>query len=84
MSMNKYDFSTLPDESLKTVYHDLTRVLGIMTGHYATMVFNPKADVYYLGCAIEKFREMIKEASDEIDRREPKGAMSMPKSESNS
>ncbi len=43
-----------------------------MTAHYATMVFNPKADVFYIGDAIEKFREIIKEASVEIDRREPK------------
>ena len=82
--MNKYDLSTLPDESLKTVYHDLTRVLGIMTGHYQSTVYNPKADVYFVSGAIDKFREIIKEASDEIDRRESKGAMSMPKSESNS
>ena len=82
--MNKYDLSTLPDDSLNTVYHALTRVLGIMTGHYATMVFNPKADVFYVGCAIEKFREIIKEASDEIDLREPKGTISAPKSKSKS
>lgn len=78
--MDKYDFSTMPDESVKTVYHDLTRVLGIMTAHYATMVFTPKADVFYIGDAIEKFREIIKEASVEIDRREPKGTMSAPNS----
>lgn len=79
--MDKYDLSTIPDESLKNLYHNLTRVLGIMTGHYQNMVFNPKADVYYVGCAIEKFREIIKEASDEIDRREPKGTMKTPESE---
>lgn len=72
----KYDFSTMADESLKEVFHGMNRVLGIFSGHYQSMVFNPSADVYFVGCAIEKFREIIKEASDEIERREPKPMMS--------
>lgn len=68
----KYDFTTMSDDSLKEVYHGLNRVLGIFSGHYQSMIFNPSSDVYYVGCAIEKFREIIKEASDEIERREPK------------
>lgn len=78
-SMNKYDFSSMPEASLKILYHDLSRVLAIMTGHYQSMVFDPKADVFYVGSAIEEFRGIIKEASDEIDRREPKCAMAAPK-----
>jgi len=74
----KYDFSTMPDGSLKEVFHSLNRVLGIFSGHYQSMVFNPKSDVYFVGVAIEKFREIIKEASDEIDHRTPQPAISNP------
>ena len=72
---NKYDFTTMADDSLKEVYHGLNRILGIFSGHYQSMVFNPSADVYFVGGAIEKFKEIIKEASDEIERREPKPLM---------
>lgn len=77
----KYDFITMADDSLKEVYHGLNRILGIFSGHYQSMVFSPSADVYFVGGAIEKFKEIIKEASDEIDRREPK--LVMPPSEIN-
>lgn len=73
--VKKYDFTTMSDDSLKEVYHGLNRVLGIFSGHYQSMVFNTSADVYYVGCAIEKFREIIKEASDEIERRDPKSVL---------
>ena len=71
----KYDFTTMPDESVKEVYHGLNRILSIFSGHYQSIVFNPSSDVYWVGCAIEKFREIIKEASDEIESREPKAVM---------
>lgn len=62
----------MPQENLKEVYHELNKVIGIFSGHYQSMVFSPSKDVYYVGCAIEKIREIIKEASEEIERREPK------------
>lgn len=73
--VKKYDFTTMSDDSLKEIYHGLNSVLGIFSGHYQSMVFNISADVYYVGCAIEKFREIIKEASDEIERRDPKSVL---------
>lgn len=76
--MSKYNFNDMPDDCLKEVYHSLSRVLGIFSGHYQSMVFNTQADVYFVGSAIDKFREIVKEASDEIDRREPKSAMPNP------
>ena len=72
----KYDFTTMADDILKEVYHGLNKVLGIFSGHDQSMVFNPSADVYFVGCAIEKFREIVKEAAEEIVRREPKPVMS--------
>ena len=65
----------MPDESLREVYHGLNRVIAIFSGHYQSMVFNPSSDVYFISSAIEKFREIIKEASEEIKRREPQSVM---------
>ena len=75
----KYDFANMSDHSLKEVYHSLYKVLGIFSGHYQSMVFTPNSDVYFVGSAIEKFKEILKEASDEIDHRQPKPIMSQPK-----
>lgn len=66
----------MPNEGLKEVYHGLNKVLGVFSDHYQSMVFSPSEDVYYVGSAIEKIREIIKEASEEIERREPKPILS--------
>lgn len=70
--MSKYHFSNMPNEGLKEAYHGLNKVLGVFSGHYQSLVFSPSEDVYYIGSAIEKIREIIKEASEEIESRKPK------------
>lgn len=59
----------MSDGNLKEVYHSLTRIIGIFAGHYQSLVFDKKAEVYYIGDAIDRLREINKAVSEEIDRR---------------
>lgn len=70
----------MPDENLQSLYHGLTRITAILSGHYQSMVFDTKTDVYYVGNFIEKCRDLLKESSDEIEMREPKAAATFPNS----
>ena len=76
--MDKYQFSIIPDENLKSLYHGLTHIIAILSGHYQSMIFDTKTDVYFIGSAIEKCREMLKEASNEMEKREPKSVAQFP------
>lgn len=73
--MERFNFATMSNENLRSVYHDLTHLVGILTGHYQSLIFDTSVDVYFIGSSIEKMRDMLKEASDEIDRRAPKPAI---------
>ncbi len=76
--MDKYQFSIIPDVNLKSLYHGLTQIIAILSGHYQSLIFDTKTDVYFIGSAIEKCREMLKEVSDEMGNRETKPVAHFP------
>lgn len=76
--MTKYDFSSMSDDNLKEIYHSLNKILGVMSGHFQSLMFDSKRDTYYIGAAIDKFREILKEVVVEIEKREAKPAMPNP------
>ena len=69
--MAKYYFSTMPEECLRSLCHNTTRLLALFSGHYQSMVFNTGSDIYYVGVMVEKLREILAEANEELSKRKP-------------
>lgn len=70
--MKKYDFSFMPDCNLATIFHCVSQMLPVLSSHYQAQVFNKDADIFYVGELIDKLREVVKEASEEMDSRQAK------------
>ena len=68
--MTKYELTTMAECNLKSLVSLSREMLGIFSGHYQALVFNPDADVYYVGIMVEKLRDIISEASEELKKRE--------------
>lgn len=64
----------MAERNVKSVISLSREILGIFSGHYQSQVFNPDADVFYVGGMIEKLREIIAEATEELENRKPKAA----------
>ena len=71
MNMGKYNFSIMPEDSLGMLRDSSTTLLALFSAHYQSMVFNTGSDIYYVGGIVEKLREILSEANDEISKRKP-------------
>lgn len=74
--MKKYNLSVMPEESLRSLCHDTTRLLALFSKHYQAIVFNTCTDIYYVGVMVEKLREILSEVNDEISKRKPASVVS--------
>ena len=68
--MTKYELTTMAECNLKSLVSLSREMLGIFSGHYQALVFNPDADVYYVGIMVEKLRDIISEVSEELKNRQ--------------
>lgn len=69
--MTKYKFSIMPEESLRILRDSATSLLALFSSHCQAMVFNTSSDIYYVGVMVEKLREILAEANDELSKRKP-------------
>lgn len=63
----------MPEESLKALFAGLTSVIAILSGHYQSMIFDTKTDVFFIGNMIEKCREVLNEASETLESKKKIG-----------
>lgn len=61
----------MPEECLKAVHQETSNLLAHFSAHYQSMVFSTGSDIYHVGVMVEKLREILKEATEEISKRNP-------------
>lgn len=61
----------MPEECLKAVQRDTSNLLALFSAHYQSMIFNTSSDIYHVGDMVERLRYILKEATEEISKRNP-------------
>ena len=69
--MKNYGLTIMPEESLRMLRDSATNLLALFSAHYQAIVFNTGADIYYVGCMVERLRDILAETNEEISKRKP-------------
>ena len=59
----------MADQNLRMVYNSAKDLLIQMEAHYNAILYNIDLDPYYVGMMVQKLKNLISEANNEIDSR---------------